>query len=319
MLTGRSSGMWVSSHLVVEWEDALGLPLRQLPGKWTQRALKRLPACATSLWLHDGSTFVKFDMHALAGEPNYLNRGNVVPWIIDYHVADADMPLFAKAYDRCGRVVVSSREAYERLLGLRCPLPLAHVALSLPDALLPAPDATFDKKYDCAEMGRTNPVMQGWLERYAGEHPGFTYLRRTMTSDARGNHFLYSTNRGEVVGDVPDRAGFLGLMRQVRVGLYSSPGLDGGATRTKGFNQVTVRPMEYLSQGCHVIGRYAENADSEWWGLREMVPNVGDYASFARALDEALRSPFDLARARGWLRRHLTSRRKEELRQLIGF
>lgn len=311
-----------SQQVLHEWEDSLCLPLHGYPRLKVQAVLNHLPPSLVSLYLGQSTPMLFIEGQALHQAPAWTNNPNIVPWIMDYYMTEAELPGFLACHDRNPLILVMSRDAYEQLHGAFPQLPLRHVAMPLPDKYLPTANATFDKRFDCAQMGRRNTAMTVWLERYAAEHPGFTYINRRIAPDHSTdgkNHLMYYSNTGEEFGQLLDREAFLGLMRQARVGLYAAPGLDGDEVRTKNNHQVTVRPLEYLSQGCRMVGKWVPNADTAWWQLDTVCPNVQTYDEFAQTLERELSTPFDLPFVREYIAKHLTSVRLRQIRDLMGF
>ena len=100
--------------------------------------------------------------------------------------------------------------------------------------------------------------------------------------------------------------------------VYSTPGIDGGETRTNGFNQITPRFLELIACGCHVIARYPSNPDTDYYEINKFCPNIEDYLQFEKRLDYCLETEVNLDNYRHYLLKHYTSVRCKELQHAIS-
>lgn len=75
-------------------------------------------------------------------------------------------------------------------------------------------------------------------------------------------------------------------MRKGKMGLYSTPGIDGDESRTKGYHQVTPRFLELVATGCHIIARYSMNSDTEYYDLKSFSENIETYEQFEMAVQK---------------------------------
>ena len=230
---------------------------------------------------------------------------------------DEDLGLFEKQYSRHKIVFVTSKEVYDRLHSLNCKLNIQHLPLSLSDKYKISKDTRYEKEFDLVLMGRQNPVLLGFLEQYIKKHPDFYYVYRVENERSFEKKFIYKTNRGEVIGDIVDREQYFDLMRKARIGLYSTPGTDDTSGRTNGFSQVTPRLFEYLSCGCHVIARYINNSDTQFYGLDKYWPSITTYDDFERAMDLARSTEPDMRLYSDFLSKHYTSVRAKQLKILL--
>lgn len=101
------------------------------------------------------------------------------------------------------------------------------------------------------------------------------------------------------------------------IGLYSTPGMDGCKIEANGYNQVTPRFLEYISCGCHVLARYPDNEDTDWYDLQTMAKRINSYEEFEIAVDEARKNPVDMKLYSDYLAKHYTSVRARELEALL--
>lgn len=305
--------VWTS--IIYEWEDelchAFNAKLRYSPPTLIMRALKPVPRLYQLT--HCNNTLLTFEEQALHGWGNALNAPNVVPWVVDWYVHQgAEEMAFTRAHRRNPLVLISSRQAYQQAVDDNLPLNFQHLALSLPDQWQLQDDCLQHKIYDCAEMGRMNPILHQFLLKYAERHPHFTYVTRRLENGMN----LHFTNNGRDLGDIRSRQQYMGLLRQAKVALYAAAGCETRDWR-KGFGQVTPRLLEMLSQGCNVIARYQNNPDTNWWGLPKLFPSVDNYILFEQLMDKALQTPPDLHQQALWLLQHYTSQRAKQLNDLL--
>ncbi len=303
----KESWCGVDYDLVHEWEDQFAFALNaelyydtyKLRGG---RILSRMPMIANLFQTNKPA--LKFRMLPL-GNPPGDNKRNIYPIIVDFYLrSDEDLSRFYRSCDRNPVVYISSREIYEFLLMRGCPLPIRHLALSLPDKyrLVSLPP----KMYDVVMLGRQNRVFMDYLEQYASAHSDFVYVYKG--SDG------YVDSRGERLGVLPDRASYWALLRSARVGLYATPGMDNARKDTNGFSQVTPRFLEYLAAGCHVLSRYVPNADTDYFELDIMSTRVQCYEDFSKALEAKMHAPIPIDSYTAYLNKHYTSNRINQIK-----
>lgn len=237
------------------------------------------------------------------------NYKSIIPCIIDFYLTqDREFDEFYRSYDKCPLVLISSREAYEVLRKRNCPLKIAHLGLSISDKYSLS-DVNFDAKdIDAAVVGRTSKVLLDYCKRYADDHPEFCYVYK----DAGGG---YVDNKGRFVAKAENRAGYMSLLRRVKVGLYSTPGIDGD--RRVVYNQVTPRFLEYIVSGCHVLARYSTNPDTDFYEMSSIAPHITSYEHFEATMDWALSTNVDVECYNKYLCKHYTSARAMELAQIL--
>lgn len=304
--------------IVREWEDSLKEYIKAdffyesslLYKKWA----RVIPGFLRCIGPHK-PTFV-YELNALTKfRPN--NNPNIIPNIIDFFLPESQIKDMLNAYKKNRIVLLSSREAYNYLVkkneDYKIPVRLGHLALSLSDKYAITPETRFDKKYDVVSMGRTNPVLLEFLNRYASTHPGFTYV---VSKNVDGV-YQYYVNDGSCLGSFDTRDDFFKMMKWGRVGLYATPGIDGGENRTNGFSQVTPRLLEYIACGCHVIARYRKNSDTDFYEMNEFCPSVETYEDFEGQMNFALTHDVDMTRSSNYLKKHYTSVRAKQLQEII--
>ena len=305
-------------QIVYEWEDvlsrALGLDLADdfHSSSLPLRALRRLcPAIARST-KSDVASLV-FEMSAWRDIGN--DKSSIVPCIIDFFIRDErELRRFYRSYRRNPLVLVSSMEAFEFLKERSCPMNIQHWALSIPDKWIPDCPVT-GKLYDVAIMGRENPVLMGYLEQYMRKNPRVSCVRRIRTQSG----FAYRSDSDGKIYPGASREDYMRVMRMARVGLYATPGMDGAKPAANGFNQVTPRFLEFISSGCSVLARYQENPDTRYYGLSEISPSVETYEQFEHQMEIALSARVDFDMASVYLRRHSTSVRAQELKEILTY
>ncbi|MHB8624134.1 MAG: glycosyltransferase family 1 protein [Sulfuricaulis sp.] len=256
----------------------------------------------------------KYLYFAMTPEPlgSVSTRSNAIPIIVDFGKT-VDLRTFYRTYRNCPLVLISSLEVFNFLKHHTCPLNIHHFPLSLPDKYKVTSDSNFNKKYDIVISGRPNPVLMEFMRRYEQEHPSIEYLYQSWHEGV----YCYISNKTGVLGTFNDRPSYMNLLRAARVCFYSTPGIDGGEKRTGGFNQVTPRLFEFLSAGCHVLARYPDNDDTDFYRLKEICPSVDTYDAFSARLEVALESPAPIAKNSDYLKKHYTSNRVTLLNQIM--
>lgn len=229
------------------------------------------------------------------------NSKNVVPCIVDYFLSDRQLDIFEKQFCYNPIVLISSLEVYERLKSLGTRVNVIHCPLTLPDLYKINGEEKYDKKFDCVLFGRQNKVLLEYLEQYANKHKDFTYLK-----EGEQKLHYYSSN-GEYVGCYSSRKLYIELMKNSRVLLYSTPGIDGGEKRTNGYNQVTPKFLEALACGCNIIARWKENADTLFYRLSDFSENINSYDQFEIAMDKARTQEPNMHKYSEYLKGHYTS------------
>lgn len=312
VISQRAYEHWPSTDLVYEWEDEIvrRISRSQLYKereilyhdkhlfRFTEKKLHFNP----NQWLTCRQKCFHFAMNPHLAY-SYMNARNHSICIIDFYLRKEQLGAFYKAYDKVDRLFVSSREVYDFLLRNNPRREVLHMPLTLPDKYRLNPDIPIEKTYDLVLVGRQNPVLQDWLEKYEKSH-SITYVYRGEIS---AGEFPYYTNRGEYVGNINTREDYFSLLRKSKAAFYATPGMDGGDKRTNGFSQVTPRFLEELSCGCNVIARYKENPDTDYFELDKMVTNVNSYDEFVTAMRQALDVAPDLRKYAEYLEKHYMS------------
>lgn len=243
------------------------------------------------------------------------NKSNIIPWIIDFFPTnDGIIERFVRKYNKCPLVLISSKQVYDYLKKVNCPLNLAHLPLSIPDNMRITQFTVFDKQLDVVLMGRQNPLLLEWLNKY-----NETHSISVVTLKKEEGHFNYYNQEGEFVGNADSREGYLSLLKKSKLGLYSTVGLDGDRRGNKAqfFSQVTPRFLEYVATGNHIMARYANNSDVSYYNMGKICRNLNDYAEFEEEMDKALREPVDMQLYSEYLEKHYTSNVISQLKKII--
>ncbi|RZK32803.1 MAG: hypothetical protein EOO63_00125 [Hymenobacter sp.] len=343
ILSTRAYELSPPFHLIYEWEDdlaaALGVPVadaktplrKALINRYTKPAYQKLSGGLLDKLnnsLEYGRPAVRAaDAYSLAyelypaQEPNFTTAAKTIPILVDLWKPRHGDSLagFYHWYRRCPLVLISSLEALEYLQADGCPLPVAHLALSLSDRHRLLPSTRYEKKYDILLAGRlnirTNQVLRNYLEEYVRQYPATEYLYQEEID----GEYYYSSNQTGLVGKFQSREDYIGLLRASRISFYSTPGIDGGEIRTGGFNPVTPRYLELLAAQCLLLGKYPDNAETRYYELPKVCPNVNSYEEFARTLSGYLHEPAPSFEAhRAILDKHYTSVRAQELLGILA-
>lgn len=312
IITTRRYNHWPSWHIVFEWEDTFAkeMDLTLFYDSLFLKAMRHIsPRLCRCLFPSHPSLLFQMSPEMNLDRAGRYNQRKIIPYIIDFFLQEKELPFFYRAYSQNPFVLISSQEVSNYLKRKNCPIPFFCLPLSLPDKYRLEPT---EKKYDLILAGRTNPVLEEYTKRYAESNPDFLYVYRKLIDGV----FNYYTSQGECLGNIRGRDQYMHLLRQSRVGLYATPGMDGGEERTHGFNQVTPRFLEMVASGCHVLARYPDNADTRYYELSKFSPPIQSYGQFKALMDEARKHEIDAVAYEAYLSKHYTSVRCDELRSI---
>ncbi len=316
ILTSRIFSNGKDYGIVNEWEDVfsklLNVPLYYDNWKRRDKTIFWKYPWIASFFQTSVSTFT-YVMLPLAS-PHGNNKKNIIPCMIDFFCREEhELQQFYRRYDKNPLVLISSKEAYDFLVSVKCPLNIKHLALSISDKYRIDDSTIFEKHYDVVMLGRQNKVLQEFLNKYAEQHKDMTYVYGTK----EGRDFRYYDQNGTDLGCLLSREDYMNLMRQSRIGLYATPAMDGGRTDTNGFNQVTPRFLEYIVNGCHVLARYPKNPDTDYYELDKMSARIETYEQFEIAMDELRIKEVDVPLYSSYLEKHYTSVRVQTLLEYL--
>lgn len=242
-----------------------------------------------------------FHMNAYCQE-NIYNHPNVIPFVIDYWMDDKSIGDFEKAYSNNPVVLISSRQVYDHLKAKGTKINIAYCPLSIPDGNAPK-SLSFTKDIDINIVGRINPIFNKWVHQYIESHPNTTFITRKIEN---GKYRFLDSNGNCVIESAAQETYNMFLQRS-KCALYSTPGTDGDRPETNGFSPVTPRFLEFLSSGCHVLTRYTENSDTQYYEFDKYWKSILTYEMFELELDHALSTPIDEKFYQEYLNKHKTS------------
>lgn len=312
ILSHRGYEHWPSWDLVYEWEDAISkhYPAKIYHDTYRRQSSKKLAKYRFLDWfiLPFGKKIV---FHMTPQVNNFADHHhNIIPCIIDFYLkSEEELNAFYRSYAKHKLVLISSKEAYDFLIQQNCPLNIQHWALSISNIY--EPKSEYRKEYDLVMVGRQNPILEGFVHEYAKRHRDFVYVYRII----EGTNFHYYSSKGEFVGDINNREDYIKLMRKSRIGLYSTANID--SDNGIPYNQVTPRFLELISSGCHIIARYKKNSDTDYYGLEQLCKSIDTYEQFEEKMDYARTHRVDTDIYRNYLKKHYTSARVEQLKQIL--
>lgn len=312
-------------QIAYEWEDCLSdqlnapLLYNNITNRWFRYLWVMLAGSSANMPTTD-QVSLAFVMRPALFEYNIAGKQNIIPAIIDFWWRnDADIKTFEKNYHRNPIVLISSKQAYDYLKAKQIDVNLYHWPLSLPDKYR---FSSYEKVYDCVLAGRPSAVLKDWMMQYSKTHPDFTFV---YNDRAPGHGLLnYVTSKGEVIGNsFSSRMAFFDLLRASKVGLYSTPSIDKDKQQfngmdSNGYDQVTPRFFEYIAAGCHVLARYPDNSDTEYFNLKSIAPHISTYEEFVFRMDYARTNPVDSRTYTEWLSHHYTSVRAKMLEEILA-
>lgn len=338
ILSSRSFERNPNYHLIYEWEediatylnvpivDAKPLHRKIAMNRYTKRlieafgskALKKVNNLISATGPNSSEEGYSFVFELYVGtEPDFATSAKSIPLMVDFW-KQTDLANFYRIYQDCKLVLVSSLEAYHFLKDNKCPLPIAHLGLSLSDRYRLDENTQYEKKYDILLAGRlnirTNQVLRNYLEEFISKYPETEYLYQ---QEINGEYYYVSNKRG-TIGKFQTREEYIKLLRASKISFYSTPGLDGGEKRTGGFNPVTPRYLELLSAQCLLLGKYPQNEETEFYELPKVCPNITSYEEFELILLNYLsKRDISFDAHRDILDKHYTSCRAQQLTEIL--
>lgn len=327
--TERKHNTALSWHIVYEWENQLqkhfNAKLYDIPRvnkrnyflQFFNNYLKRITKHDLSnLFIEsfsDNELAICFEMFP-QNIRTFRNNKNTIPIIIDFFWKKEWIKMLNYSYKNCPAVFVTSLEALNFLKNNGCYLPLLFLPISLPD-LFNQELTNEERKYDIALVGRVNPVLKDYLKTYERERPEIEYVY----ADQRAGRIIYRSNKTSYIGEYNTRMKYIKLLKSVKVALYSTPGMDGGEARTRGFNPVTPRFLEFMSAGLHIAARYPKNEDTDYFNLQSISDSITTYSQFKTHLDQALfDKPLPFRKNSEYLKQHYFSQRIPIISKALG-
>lgn len=312
------AGQNYAQPIIYEWEDeiskVLDTPVVSYPSVY--KYINRLKIHSSLLGPSKGS--FRFVINGRDyDEP--MNSKHIIPCIIDFFEKGNQLQEFYSKHSRNKLVLLSSPFDYEYLKKNQCPLNIGLFAYSLSDKYA-ITERRIEKKYDIVLTGRQDPLLYSFFKEYVKKHPDVTYVKRGQELDNDTNKTkAYYINGKVCIGAIDTREEFMALQSQGRVTLYGVQGyLDGF---TKGFYHMTPHFLEIIACGSHVIARYpsgADGVDAHFYEFDKFSPSVESYEEFESAMDHALSTEVDMDMYSNYLKKHYTSTRAIELKELLS-
>lgn len=240
------------------------------------------------------------------------NSYNYIPIIIDFFADKEQYIDFVKAYKNNRMVIVTSKEVYDYLINKTLPFDIEFFPLSLPDYY--KIEEKYEKKYDVIIAGRLNPLLEGYMVEYEKKYKDISVLRRKYEN---GHFKYYISSTGEVVCNGDTRDEYTKLLRESKVAFYSTPGMDGTRTDANGWNQVTPRFLEEVSAQCHIIARYPQNSDTDWYKMDKICHSIQSYNDFEDTMNKYLSTDVDIELYKEYINNNITSSRICILKDII--
>lgn len=325
--SNRSYVQWPSAHLLHEWEEdfskVLNVPIISsrikeiiMDNRISRKLFSKNDVLNISRKLDNlfnrGEKSLLFEMLPKS-HFSYSTGTNSIPVMVDFWDKQ-DPESFYKIYKNCKLVGISSLEVYSFLKKDNCPLNIVHLPLSLPDKYRLEGTESFFKKYDIILAGRRNEVLWQYLQSYAEKYKDTEFLYQENIN----GRLCYISNKTGLIGEFQSRSEYINLLKSCKVGFYATPGLD-GAKETGGFNPVTPRFLELIATGCHIIGRYPDNEDTNFYNMDSICPNINSYNQFEALLMQHLKGPGpNLNSYSRYLEEHYTSKRAYLLKDILN-
>lgn len=244
---------------------------------------------------------------------------NTIPWIIDFFLDEHDTTRFIEKTKTTRLTLISSKEAYEKIIDinkqkLNRKLNIHHLGLSLPDRWMPTDShAWMNKDYDLILLGRIPEQLNSYLSIFGKKYPNVSIGVRRIEN---GSFALFDSKTNELIGLADSRANYLNLLKRTKAFLYATPGV-GGDKETRGYSQVTPRFLEALACGCNMVMMYPDNPDTHYYELEKFGPSVQSYEEFEAELLKAIHAQPDFDKITTYLKKHTTSTRVAELKQIL--
>ncbi len=247
-----------------------------------------------------------------------MNRKHIVPCIIDFFERDNQLEDFYRKHSRNKIVLLSSPFDYQYLKEKKCPLNIGLFAYSLSDKYAIS-ENKIEKKYDIVLTGRQDPLLYSFFKEYVKRHPEVTYVKRgqDLENDDKKKQAYY-LNGKDCLGTIQTRDEFMKIQSQGKVTLYGVQGYD---ANTKDFYHMTPHFLEIIACGCHVIAHYPSGTngiDADYYEFNKFSPSVETYEEFEAMMDKALKTEIDYNFYSSYLKKHYTSTRAKELRELLN-
>lgn len=322
--TERKQQKTPSWDLVHEWEDDLAMYLK-VPLIYSNRLtallnkiLRRIPflsPLSQLLKIKNKKTSLHFEMNASYNNPMY-NSSCMIPIIIDFFLKDEEIPIFLKRHKNCKAIMITSKQAYDKIISFNPQIPVYHFPLTLSNRYC-SNNIKYPKKYALTLFGRQNKdsFFVNMVKRYASENPNFEYVFQDPMDMNFEKGYVYRTNKGKIIGQTNTRSEYMKLVQATKIAIYSTPGF-GGRKDTHGYDQVTPKFLEYIASQCHVILRYPNNSDTQYFALNTFSESITNYRDFKKLMDIYLNKEPDFVFYENYMNKHYTSSLIEKLNRI---
>lgn len=248
-----------------------------------------------------------------------MNSKHIIPCVIDFFEKDNHLQEFYRKHSRNKIVLLSSPFDYQYLKDKNCPINIGLFPYSLSDKYA-ITNKTIEKKYDIVLTGRQDPLLYSFFKEYVKKHPNVTFVKRGKDLENDDKKIKgYYLNCKEYIGTIDTREEFMYLQAQGRVTLYGVQGYLEGFTQ--GFYHMTPHFLEIIACGCHVIAHYPsgkEGIDAQYYEFSKFSPSVETYEEFESAMNHALACEVDLNMYSSYLKKHYTSVRVKQLKEILS-
>lgn len=318
VLTRRGIGQNYAQPIIYEWEDIIAQEMNACvaPYSLLYRVANRLKIHSTLFGPHK-NVFRFVNNGRDYDEP--MNSKHIIPCVIDFFEKGEQLKDFYNKHSKNKIVLVSSPFDYQYLKKNKCPINIGLFAYSLSDKYKNK-FLKVEKKYDIVLTGRQDPLLYSFFKEYVKKRPNVTYVKRgkDLENDSKKTKEYY-VNGQECLGAIETRDEFMHLQALGRATLYGVQGyLDG---YTKGFYHMTPHFLEIIASGSHVLAHYPtgdNGVDAQYYEFDKFSSSIESYEEFESAMDKALSSDIDINMYSTYLKKHYTSTRVKELREILG-
>ena len=165
-----------------------------------------------------------------------------------------------------------------------------------------------EKRIDLVQIGRKNEILHNFAIRYVKENPQVDYVYSDMnwTMDRR----IYTSTKYGAFGDVDTRDDYMNLLKESKICVLSSPGVDGSRPQCKDMDYPTPRFYESAINYCHMVGRYSDNEEFKMQKIPNVCMKVDTYEDFKQYVNQILKGgySFPVDKWDEFINLHLTSK-----------
>lgn len=312
------NGQNYAQPIIYEWEDIIAqeLNIPMTNSSFIQKVANRLHLSSTLF--HPQKETFRFILNGRDYDA-FMNSKNVIPCIIDFFERKEQLQTFYDKHSKNKIVLVSSPFDYQYLKENGCPIPIGLFAYSLSD-IYAIGDKKKEKKYDIVLTGRQDPLLYSFFKEYIKKHPKVTYVKRGKSLDNDNSKTMsYYLNGKDLIGSINSREDFINLQAQGKATLYGTQGYIQDSYTTNFFH-MTPHFLEIIACGCHILAHYPSGSngiDAQYYEFEKFSPSIEKYEDFEYYMDKALNTEVDLNDYSAYLKKHYTSTRIKELKEII--